>query len=134
MTTRQSITKNLINTCPWANIHNFGTLYTATVNQYKLEIKKICEASGFWLSAFGFWLSAFVFRLSAFGWPGILMCEVSAWMEKVENFPIWKNRKIFFQTLMNWDICSIGKFSDKLENFPLFPLFRKFRNFIHPGL
>ena len=58
------------------------------------------------------------------------MCNASTRMEKVENFPIWKNRKIFFQNLMNWNICSWGKFFDKSENFPLFQLFRKFQNFV----
>ena len=48
-----------------------------------------------------------------FIYPGLEMCEVSARMEKVENFPIWKNRKIFFQNLMNWNIFRKGKFSDK---------------------
>merc|ERR1711872_450414 len=52
--------------------------------------------------------------------PGLKMCEVSDRMEKEKNFPIWKNRKIFFQFfLMNWIICSRGKFSGKSEIFPL---------------
>ena len=55
-------------------------------------------------------------------------------MEKVENFPTSKNQLIFFQNLMNWNICSRGNFSGKSENFPLFQFFRKLRNFIHPGL
>ena len=54
-------------------------------------------------------------------------------MGKVENFPTSKNKLIFFQNLMNWNICSRGNFSDKLENFPLFQFFRKLRNFIYPG-
>ena len=62
------------------------------------------------------------------------MCEVSAWMEKVDNFPIWKNQKIFFQNLMNWNIYSWGNFFDKSEKFSLFQLFPKIRNFILPGL
>ena len=54
------------------------------------------------------------------------MCNASTRMEKVENFPIWKNRKFFFQNLMNWNICSRGKFST-------FQFFRKLWNFIYPG-
>ena len=63
----------------------------------------------------------------------VKMCEVSARMEQVDNFPIWKNRKIFYQNLTNWNICIWDKFFDKSENFPLFQLFRKFGNMILPG-
>ena len=48
---------------------------------------------------------------------------------KVEIFPIWKHRKMFFQNLIDWNICSCGKISDKSENFPLFQLLRKIFHF-----
>ena len=60
--------------------------------------------------------------------------QLWAKMEKVENFPIWKNWKIIFQNLMDWIICNRENFSDKSENFPLFQLYQKYRNYFHLGL
>ena len=52
----------------------------------------------------------------------------------MKNFPIWKNRQISFQNLMNWNICCRGKFSGKSENYPLFHFFWKFWNITYPSL
>ena len=56
------------------------------------------------------------------------MCEVSARIETVENFPIWKNRKIFFHNFMNWNICT-----RKIFWFSTFPSFSKIPNFYLSG-
>ena len=40
----------------------------------------------------------------------------------------------FLQNCKNWNILQRELFSEKSEIFPLFPLTRKFRKFIYPGL
>ena len=55
----------------------------------------------------------------------------------VENFPLSKSckkKKFLFQIHMNWVILHRKVFSEKSENFPLFPKTRKFGKFIYSGL
>ena len=56
---------------------------------------------------------------------------------EVEIFPIFSTSKkniFFLQNCKNWNILQRQLFSEKSEIFPLFPLTRKFRKFIYPGL
>ena len=56
---------------------------------------------------------------------------------EVEIFPIFSTSKkkfFFLQNCKNWNILQRELFSEKSEIFPLFPLTRKFRKFIYPGL
>ena len=54
---------------------------------------------------------------------------------EVEIFPIFSTSIFFFlQNCKNWNILQRELFSEKSEIFPLFPLTRKFRKFIYPGL
>ena len=52
----------------------------------------------------------------------------------VENFPLHKKDCFWLQNCMNWNILQRRLFSEKSENFPLFPKTRKFGKFIYSGL
>ena len=84
-------------------------------------------------------LAKFCFRVL-----DLRVCQIWAQRCKVENFPLWwkifhfqkvaKKKKFLFQIHMNWVILHRKVFSEKSENFPLFPKTRKFRKFILSGL
>merc|ERR1712030_192250 len=59
-------------------------------------------------------------------------CHPSRGILKVENFPLQKKK--ILQNCKNWNILQRELFFEKSEIFPLFPLTRKFRKFIYPGL
>ena len=94
----------------------------------------ICKGANFSNKSENFLICQLSRKSRNFIYPGLEMCEVSARMEKVENFPIGKNREIFFENLMNWNICSRGKFSDKSEIFSTFQTLSKIQKKIHLGL
>ena len=84
-------------------------------------------------------LAKFCFRVL-----DLSVCHFWAQICKVEIFPLWwkifhfqkvaKKKKFLFQNHMNWVILHRKVFSEKSENFPLFPKTRKFRKFISSGL
>ena len=71
--------------------------------------------------------------------PDLRVCQISAQIKEVDNFPLWwkifhfqkvPKKKFLFQNHMNWNILHRWLFSDKSENFPLSRFWPKFRNFI----
>ena len=93
---------------------------------------------------FHFWWKIFHFGEILFSGSGPLrLPNLSPKMQSgkfstlVENFPLSKSCKkknFLFQNHMNWVILHRKVFSEKSENFPLFPKTRKFRKFISSGL
>ena len=72
-------------------------------------------------------LAKFCFRVL-----DLSVCHFWAQICKVEIFPL--SNFFFLQNCKNWVILHRKVFSEKSEIFPLFPLTRKFRKFIYPGL
>ena len=126
-------------------VENFPTSKNQLIFFQNLMNWNICSRGKFSGKSENFPLFQFFRKLQNFIYPGPEVCQFSDRLEKVEifpvksdelehllkveNFPIWKHRKIFFQNLINWNICSCGKISDKSENFPLFQLLRKIFHF-----
>ena len=60
------------------------------------------------------------------------VCKIWAQSGKVDFKKLQKKK--LFQNHMNWVILHRKVFSEKSEIFPLFPLTKKFRKFLYPGL
>ena len=118
-------------------IFHFGEKFSTSKKKNSSKITWIGTfARGGKFSTFGGKFSTLV--KFVFWHQDLRVCQVSARMEEVENFPLWWKifhlKKKIFQNYMNWNILRRGKFSDKSENFPLFRFLPKFRNCTHPGL